>query len=171
MQRIELNTVGRQLFVRRVVQGGVYTALKLFPGATRAGEHVFHRFDVTRLSRVARTQQRDLRQGVSEALDAAACRQGQRLQRLQRAAGGRKIVRITGSELEPPFCIDYGDKKIYLGSDPGNSLLEYATVTLFISPWMADDVTVGDLSYSEFASVGGGMSGGAGWLIDQRYLR
>jgi len=66
------------------------------------------------------------------------------------------------------FCVDYTAKKIYIGSDPTGHLFEYGTITqLFGSRYT--NVTVEHLAYNDFATPGGGVSAGAGWLIDDVY--
>ncbi len=64
------------------------------------------------------------------------------------------------------FCVDYKASKIFIGSDPGSSSFEYATVTQFLVGYRFGDVTAKHFSYDEFATVGGALQGGAGWLID-----
>src|SRR5258708_31472190 len=57
------------------------------------------------LAGVTRAQERDLRLAVAEALDAAARDEGQRLQRLERAAGRREVTRIARRKQQPAGCV------------------------------------------------------------------
>ena len=90
----------------------MYTALELLHTASSAPEHVCDGFDVTRLAGVTRAQQRDLWQRVSEALDAAGGREGQRLQRLERAARRREVMGIASGKQQTPLAIDHRDRSI-----------------------------------------------------------
>jgi parallel beta-helix repeat protein len=64
------------------------------------------------------------------------------------------------------FCIDYTGDLIYLGTDPATDTLEYAVEPkLMAARTGANNVTVQDFAYSEFASLEGTIVAGQGWQV------
>jgi hypothetical protein len=90
----------------------MYTALEFLRAASSAPEHVLDGFDVARLAGVTSAQQGDLWQRVSEVLDAAGGREGQRLQRLERAARRGEVMGIASGKQQSPLAIDHRDRSI-----------------------------------------------------------
>src|SRR6266480_8147358 len=83
-------------------------------GGRRTGlrEHVADGTDVTRLPRMARTQQRDLLRGEPKALDAARGDERKRLHRLERAPSERQRLRIARGVEKSTAAIDDGDRTV-----------------------------------------------------------
>jgi len=64
------------------------------------------------------------------------------------------------------FCVDYSAHKIYIGESPSGHQYEYGTAGQFLTGYRFGDVTVEHMQYDEFASTGGGITAGEGWLVD-----
>jgi len=106
----ELHVRGRYLIVRRVEHRRMDPALQICGRAADAFQHVGHRRHVPWLAGMAGAEQSHLLARESEPIRASAGYERQGLQRLQRAAGRREVMRVAGSEDQLPTGVDHCDR-------------------------------------------------------------
>ena len=87
-------------------------AQQLFGHAADAIEHIGHCLDVPRLAGVTGAEEGDLRHRKSKALDTSAGNERQRLQWLERAAGGGQELGIAGGKKQPALGVDHRHRPV-----------------------------------------------------------